>query len=530
MQIIADIQITEEITPAYAEILTPDALAFIAKLQRAFGGRRQELLQQRKEIQEHLQAGQLPTFLPETAHIRESEWQVAAIPDDLQQRWVEITGPTERKMMINALNSGADVFMADLEDANTPAWSNVVEGQINLRDAIDRTITFTNPDGKAYQLKEQVGLLIVRPRGWHLDEKHLLLDGHPMSGSLVDFGFYFFHNARRLLAKGSGPYFYLPKMESYLEARLWNDVFVMAQQELGLPIGTIKVTVLLEHILLSFQIDEVLYELRDHIAGINAGRWDYIFSAIKKFRSQPDFLLPDRAQVTMTVPFMRAYTQLLVQTCHRRGAHAMGGMAAFIPSRRDAAVNEVALQKVREDKLREVSNGFDGTWVAHPDLVPVARQIFEEGLKGQPNQKERIPKVEVQPQDLINFKIEGGAITEAGLRNNISVALQYIEAWLRGNGAVAIFNLMEDAATAEISRSQLWQWVHHPDGKLNDGRKVDIPLVRQVIQEELAKIKEAIGENTYNLGKFDLAEKILDGLVTSDEYPEFLTVVAYQYI
>lgn len=530
MQFIADIQVTGQTTPAYSEILTPEALAFVAKLQRVFGGRRHELLQRRKEVQLRLQDGILPTFLAETEHMRTSEWQVAPIPEDLQRRWVEITGPTERKMMINALNSGADVFMADLEDANTPAWSNVIEGQINLRDAIDGTITFTNPDGKAYRLNEQVGLLMVRPRGWHLDEKHVLVDGEPMSGSLFDFGMYFFHNARRLMAKGTGPYFYLPKMESHLEARLWNDVFIMAQNELGLPIGTIKVTVLLEHILLSFEIEEVLYELRDHIAGINAGRWDYIFSCIKKFRSQPDFLLPDRAQVTMTVPFMRAYTQFLVQTCHRRGAHAMGGMAAFIPSRRDAAVNEIALTKVREDKLREVNDGFDGTWVAHPDLVSIARPIFEEGLKGRANQKERIPDVNVKPSDLINFKIPGGQITEAGVRNNVSVALQYVEAWLRGNGAVAIFNLMEDAATAEISRSQLWQWVHHPDGKLDDGRKVDVPMVRQILQDELGKIKEMVGEKAFVGGRYADAEKILDQLVTNDEYPEFLTVIAYDYI
>ncbi|PZN06459.1 MAG: malate synthase A, partial [Bacillota bacterium] len=430
------IEVRGPVKERYDEILTPEALAFIARLQREFNPTREALLRRRAERQAELDAGARPDFLAETRHVREGEWRVAPVPKDLQDRRVEITGPVDRKMMINALNSGARVFMADFEDANTPSWDNCIQGQINLVDAVNGTIEYTSPDGRHYQLKEKVATLVVRPRGWHLEEKHVLVDGKPMSASLFDFGLYFFHNARRLIEKGSGPYFYLPKLESHLEARLWNDVFNFAQDELGIPRGTIKATVLIETILAAFEMEEILYELRDHAAGLNAGRWDYIFSVIKKFRNDPAFLLPDRAQVTMTVPFMRAYTELLVKTCHRRGAHAIGGMAAFIPSRKDPKVNEVALAKVREDKVREANDGFDGTWVAHPDLVPVAMEVFDGVLGERPNQVERLREdVQVTARDLLDVRVPGGEITEAGLRNNVSVGIQYLASWLRGNGA-----------------------------------------------------------------------------------------------
>ncbi|HWP45606.1 MAG TPA: malate synthase A [Candidatus Limnocylindrales bacterium] len=524
-------QITGKITPEFEQILTSEALNFITSLEREFGERRRALLQKRVERQAEIDAGQMPDFLAATENIRKGSWKVAPIPADLQKRWVEITGPTDRKMMINAFNCGADIFMADLEDANSPTWQNMVEGQINLRDAVERKLEFTSPEGKSYKLNEQIATLLVRPRGWHLHEKHVLIDGKPMSGSLFDFGLYFFHNARKLVEKGTGPYFYLPKLESHLEARLWNDVFEMAQDTLGIPRGTIKATVLIETILAAFEMDEILYELRDHIAGLNAGRWDYLFSIIKKFRNRSDLNLPDRAQITMTVPFMRAYTELLVKTCHHRGAHAIGGMAAFIPSRKDPKVNEVALAKVREDKERESRDGFDGTWIAHPDLVPVAREVFEKALQGKPHQKERLrEEVQVSAKDLRTFVVPGGQITEGGVRNNISVALQYIESWLRGIGAVAIFNLMEDAATAEISRSQLWQWVHNPHAVLDDGRKVTVDLYRAWLPEELEKIKSLFGEARYRTGKFDLARQILDKLVLERDFIQFLTLLAYDYL
>jgi malate synthase len=524
-------QITGKITPEFEQILTSEALNFITRLEREFGERRRALLQKRVERQAEIDAGQMPDFLVATENIRKGSWKVAPIPADLQKRWVEITGPTDRKMMINAFNCGADIFMADLEDANSPTWQNMVEGQINLRDAVERKLEFTSPEGKSYKLNEQIATLLVRPRGWHLHEKHVLIDGKPMSGSLFDFGLYFFHNARKLVEKGTGPYFYLPKLESHLEARLWNDVFEMAQDLLGIPRGTIKATVLIETILAAFEMDEILYELRDHIAGLNAGRWDYLFSIIKKFRNRSDLNLPDRAQITMTVPFMRAYTELLVKTCHHRGAHAIGGMAAFIPSRKDPKVNEVALAKVREDKERESKDGFDGTWIAHPDLVPVAREVFEKALQGKPHQKERLREdVQVSAKDLRTFVVPGGQITEGGVRNNISVALQYIESWLRGIGAVAIFNLMEDAATAEISRSQLWQWVHNPNSVLDDGRKVTVDLYRAWLPEELEKIKSMFGEARYRTGKFDLARQILDKLVLEKDFIQFLTLLAYDYL
>jgi malate synthase len=532
VQLPPGVEVAAPVPAAYETVLTPAALAFVAKLHREFNPRRLALLQRRAERQAALDAGQLPAFLPETAAIRaDPTWQVAPTPADLQVRHVEITGPTDRKMLINALNSGADVFMADFEDANSPTWANMVEGQINLGDAITRQIDFTSPEGKAYRLNEKVAVLMVRPRGWHLPEKHLLVDGEAVSGALCDFGLFFFHNARRLLARGSGPYFYLPKLENHLEARLWNDVFNLAQDELGIPRGTIRATVLIETILAAFEMEEILYELRDHAAGLNAGRWDYMFSIIKKFRSRPDFIFPDRAQVTMTVPFMRAYTNLLVQTCHKRGAHAMGGMAAYIPNRKNPEINEIALTKVRDDKLRESGDGFDGTWVAHPDLVPVAMQVFRRALGDKPHQKDRRREdVHVQGPELIDFRIPSGEITEVGLRTNISVALMYIESWLRGVGAVAIYNLMEDAATAEISRAQVWQWITSPLGRLADGRKVTQELYRSLLPEELEKIKALYGEKAFATGKFDLATQIFDQLVTAERFIEFLTPLAYEYL
>ncbi len=509
------------------EVLTPAALEFVARLHREFNTTREKLLQARHERQTAFDAGELPDFRSDTRHIRESDWRVAPITTrDLQKRWVELTGPTERKMLINALNSGADVYMADFEDANTPTWQNMIEGQVNLVDAIQRTISFENPDGRTYRLNDQTATLLVRPRGWHLPEKHLLVDGSPIAGALMDFGLYFFHNARRLLEQGSAPYFYLPKLESHREARLWNDVFCLAQDTLGVPRGSIKATVLLEVVVSAFEMDEILYELRDHSAGLNAGRWDYIFSIIKKFHSRPDFLLPDRAQVTMTVPFMRAYTELLVKTCHRRGAFAMGGMAAFIPSRRDPAVNEVALPRVRDDKVRESRDGFDGTWVAHPDLVPVAREVFAEFMGDRPNQLDRQrPEVSVSAHELLDLRVPDGQITEAGVRSNVSVGIQYIESWLRGTGAAAIFNLMEDAATAEISRSQVWQWTHH-GATLADGRRVSRDLVQQILAEELEKLRPTLSAG----GRLDTARALFEEVAQRDQFTEFLTLPAYAHI
>jgi len=523
-----EIRPTGEMIPEFNDVLTIDALAFVAKLHRAFNARRKDLLATRAERQHRIDAGELPTFLEETKSVREGDWQIAPVPAPLQRRHVEITGPTERKMLINALNSGADMFMADFEDANSPTFANMLQGHLNLRDAIERVIEFTAPDGRHYKLNDTVATLLVRARGWHLVEKHVLVDSEPISASLFDFGLYVFHNAKRLLTKGYGPYFYLPKLESHTEARVWNDAMNLAEDELGLARGTIKCTVLIETILAAFEMDEILYELCDHIVGLNAGRWDYIFSTIKKFRRH-DMLLPDRAQISMTVPFMRAYTELLVRTCHKRGAHAIGGMAAFIPSRKDPAVNEVALTKVREDKLRESNDGFDGTWVAHPDLVPVAKAVFDAKLGDKPHQKERLREdVSVQANQLIDFDIPGGQVTEAGLRNNISVVIQYIEAWLRGNGAVAIFNLMEDAATAEISRAQIWQWIHNPRGVLSDGRDITLDLVRQLADEETDKIKVVWGEVAFNASRIGEARAIVDTLISSEDFAEFLTLMAYE--
>jgi malate synthase len=513
-----------------ADVLTPEALGFVGKLQREFVSRRLELLRLRDERQARLDAGESPEFLAATRSVRESEWRVAAAPSDLQDRRVEITGPTDRKMVINALNSGARVFMADFEDANSPTWANLVEGQVNLIDAIERTLDFQSPDGKKYRLNDKVATLLVRPRGWHLEEKHLEVGGKPVSGSLFDFGLYFFHNARRLLGKGSGPYFYLPKLESHLEARLWNDVFNFAQDALEVPRGTIRATVLIETVLAAFEMEEILYELRDHSSGLNAGRWDYIFSIIKKFRNRADFVLPDRAQVTMTVPFMRAYTELLVKTCHRRGAHAMGGMAAFIPSRRDPEVNRVALAKVKEDKDREAHDGFDGTWVAHPDLVPTATEAFDRVLGDRPNQLERQrPDVKAKSAELIEVHVPGGTVTENGLRLNVTVGIQYIESWLRGVGAAAINNLMEDVATAEISRSQVWQWIRH-SSRLTEGPTVTADLVREIADEELSKIRERLGEELWAKGRFAQARQVFEEVALSESFPAFLTLVAQRDI
>ena len=523
----AGMTITGSITPAFATILTPEALALVAKLHRAFEPRRQELLAKRQARQKQFDAGQLPDFLAETKSVRESEWTIAPQPKDLLDRRVEITGPTDRKMVINALNCGASTFMADFEDANCPTWFNMIDGQVNLRDANRRTITFEQ-NGKSYKLNDKVAVLIPRPRGWHLDEKHVTIDGKVVSGGIFDFALYFFHNAKDLLARGSGPYFYLPKMESHLEARLWNDIFVMAQDALGIPQGTIKATCLIETVLAAFEMDEFLWELRQHSAGLNIGRWDYIFSCIKKFRSNKDFCLADRAQVTMTAPFMRAYALSLVKTCHRRGAPAMGGMAAQIPIKNDPAANEAAIEKVRQDKLREVTDGCDGTWVAHPGLVPVAKAVFDEHMPT-PNQYSRQrPDVNYGAKDLLDFQ-PSAPITEAGLRNNISVGIQYLGAWLAGNGCVPVFNLMEDAATAEISRSQIWQWIRSDKGKLDDGRKITTELFRQLLAEELPKVKTYLGDEAWKAGKYEDGAKLFDR-ITTGEYVDFLTLPAYDAI
>jgi malate synthase len=520
------IQIVGEVTPDVETILTPEALRFVAKLARAFEERREALLIRRLARQSDLDAGKLPTFLPETKEIRESTWRIAPIPPDLQNRRVEITGPVDRKMIINALNAGANVFMADIEDSNAPTWENVVQGQINLRDAVRGTIRFVNEQGKVYELGEHVATLMVRPRGWHMEEKHALLDGKPISASLFDFGLYFFHNARALIEKGSGPYFYLPKLESHLEARLWNDVFLLAQDELGIPRGTIKATVLIETILAAFEMDEILYELRDHSAGLNCGRWDYIFSLIKKFRRHPNFVMPDRAQVTMTSHLMHSYSLLTIQTCHRRGAHAMGGMAAQIPIKHDPEANERALAKVRADKEREMADGHDGTWVAHPGLVAIALEAFEK-MPGD-HQIERLREdVQVSESDLL--QVPEGTITEEGVRLNINVGIQYLESWLRGQGCVPIYNLMEDAATAEISRSQLWQWVHH-GARMADGRQITPALVAQLQQEELAKLRAELGAARYDSGKFEQAGQLFQEMTNSPRFDEFLTLIAYRYL
>jgi malate synthase A len=524
----AGVDINGPLLTRFDEILTPEALNFVATLQREFNGRRLELLDARQARQQELSAGANLDFLSETKHIREDDtWRVAEPAPGLVDRRVEITGPTERKMTINALNSGAKVWLADFEDALSPLWENVIGGQLNLRDALDRTIDFET-GGKSYRLRpdEELATIVVRPRGWHLEEKHILVDGRPMSGSLLDFGLYMFHCARRQLDKGKGPYFYLPKLESHLEARLWNDVFVRAQELLGLDRGTIRATVLIETYPAAFEMEEILYELREHSAGLNAGRWDYLFSVIKKFRTRGrEFLLPERNVVTMTAPFMRAYTELLVRTCHKRGAHAIGGMAAFIPSRRDPEVNKVALEKVRQDKARESGDGFDGSWVAHPDLVPICREVFDGVLGDRPNQLDKLREdVNVTAADLLNVSATPGKITEAGLRNNVDVGLRYLAAWLGGNGAAAIHNLMEDAATAEICRSQVWQWIHN-DITLDDtGETVTKELVERIIDEELAGIRSEPG---FDPDRYGQATELFKEVALADDFVEFLTLPAY---
>jgi malate synthase len=496
----------------FREILTPEARRFLTTLARACEPRRQELLARRTERQRRLEAGALPDFLEETRPVRERDWTVATIPSDLLDRRVEITGPVDRKMIINALNSGARVYMADFEDSNAPTWRNNVEGQLNLRDAVRGTIEYVSPDGKRYALAPRTATLMVRPRGWHLNEKHVTVDGQPIAAALFDFGLFFFHNAAALIAKGTGPYFYLPKLESHLEARLWNDVFNLAQDEIGIPRGTIRATVLIETILAAFEMDEILFELRDHSAGLNCGRWDYIFSFIKKFRSRPEFVLPDRARVTMDRHFLKSYVDLLIQTCHRRGAHAMGGMAAQIPIKHDPAANEAALDKVRQDKLREVRAGHDGTWVAHPGLVPIAAEAFEGAMPGPHQLHVKRPEVRVTARDLLT--VPDGEVTEGGLRTNVDVGIQYLESWLRGLGCVPIYNLMEDAATAEISRTQVWQWLRHG--------KVTGALVERTIGEEMSKLGGG--------GRFPLAADLFRRIATAAECPEFLTQVAYEYL
>jgi len=523
----AGMQITGQITPEFAQILSPEALAFVARLHRAFEPRRQELLARRAVRQKEFDAGKLPDFLLETKSIREADWKVAAQPGDMLDRRVEITGPTDRKMVINALNCGASTFMADFEDANCPTWFNMIDGQINIRDAVRRTISLEQ-NGKQYRLNDSTAVLIPRPRGWHLDEKHVTVDGQAVSGGIFDFALLFFHNAKELLARGSGPYYYLPKMESHLEARLWNEIFGMAQKELGIAHGTIRATVLIETVVAAFEMEEILWELKDHSAGLNIGRWDYIFSCIKKFRSNKDFCLADRSQVTMTAPFMRAYALTLVKTCHKRGAPAMGGMAAQIPIKNDPAANEAALEKVRQDKLREVTDGCDGTWVAHPALVPIAKQVFDQHMP-QPNQYDRQrPDVNYTARDLLDFQ-PSAPITEAGLRNNISVGIQYLGAWLAGNGCVPVFNLMEDAATAEISRSQIWQWIRSEKGRLDDGRKVTAELFSKLVAEELPKVKTHLGEAAWAAGRYEAGARLFEQ-ITLGEYVEFLTLPAYDAI
>lgn len=522
-----NIDVVGDMTAGTEEILTPEALEFLYCLHEKFNGRRKELLAARETRQRRFDAGERPDFLEETKHIRESVWTVAPIPSDLLDRRVEITGPVDRKMIINALNSGAKAFMADFEDATSPTWSNMIDGQLNLKDAVRRTISFEQEtNGKQYLLNEETAVLMVRARGLHLDEKHILVDGEPMAGGFFDFGLYFLHNAKELMERGTGPYFYLPKLESHLEARLWNEIFIFAQEKLRIPTGTIRATVLIETIPAVFEMDEILYELRDHITGLNCGRWDYIFSFIKRLRGQPDVILPDRGQVTMTSPFMKAYTQLCIQTCHRRNAFAMGGMAAQIPIRNNPEANEEAFRKVAEDKRREVMDGHDGTWVAHPGLVPIAKAEFDNHMET-PNQLHRTREdVQVTSANLLEVPV--GTITEEGLRLNCSVGVQYIASWLKGNGAVPINHLMEDAATAEISRSQVWQWIRHPEGKLDDGREINADLFKDIFASEMKKLQVIVGEKEFCFGKFKEACELFVELTLQDKFEEFLTVPGYK--
>lgn len=520
------VEIAAPVTEELGEVITPEALRFIASLAREFDDKRLELLSKRADRQRDLDAGRFPDFLPHTRKIRDADWVVASIPDDLLERKVEITGPVDRKMIINALNSGASVFMADFEDSHTPTWSNNIQGQINLYDTVRRTVSFVSPEGKKYALKEKTATLMVRPRGWHLPERHLRVDGRVVSGSLFDFGLFFFHNAQELLARGTGPYFYLPKLESHLEARLWNDVFLFAQDALAIPRGSIRATVLIETILAAFEMDEILYELKDHSAGLNCGRWDYIFSVIKKFRQHPEFVFPDRSQVTMEKPFLKAYVDLLIKTCHRRGIHAMGGMAAQIPIKTDQLANDQALAKVRQDKLREVSAGHDGTWVAHPGLVPVAMDVFNQHMTGPHQLAVTRDDVQARAEDLL--QVPEGQITEAGLRLNINVGVRYMESWLRGIGCVPLNNLMEDAATAEISRSQVWQWLRH-GAAMSNGTTITRDLVARIFQEELKVIRTLLDAGTSEKS-IQKAAQLFEQMMMSQECPEFLTLVAYEAI
>ncbi|MDO8786969.1 MAG: malate synthase A [Sulfuritalea sp.] len=527
MNLPAGIQVNAPITAEYARILTPQALALVAKLHRAFEPRRQELLKARVARQARIDAGDMPDFLPETKHIRDSDWKIAPLPKALERRRTEITGPVEAKMIINAYNSGADSYMSDFEDSNSPKWDNLIQGQINLYQAIRRELSFRNEAGKEYKLSDQIATLQVRPRGWHLDEKHVLIDGQRVSGGVFDFALFLFHNAKEQIARGAGPYFYLPKMESHLEARLWNDVFVMAQDAIGLPQGTIKATVLIETILATFELEEILYELRDHSAGLNAGRWDYIFSCIKKFKRNKDFCLANRGAITMEVPFMRSYALALVKACHKRGAPAIGGMSALIPIKNDPVANEKALAGIRHDKTRDANDGFDGGWVAHPGLVAIAAEEFQKVLGERPNQWGKQRDENFGPKDWLDFQPEQ-PITEVGVRNNINVGIHYLGSWLAGNGCVPIHNLMEDAATAEISRSQVWQWVVSPKGKLDDGRKVTADMVRGFIPEELANVKTNVIAQGEKTESYDRAAKIFEEMSLADNYPEFLTLPLYE--
>ena len=522
------IEIAGPMMHRFGEILTPEALAFAAKIQKRFDGTREELLERRVKRQSSLDQGVMPRFLSETSSIRSGDWKISPTPTDLQDRRVEITGPAgDTKMVINALNSGANVYMADFEDAQSPTWHETIQGQINLIDAINGVISYTSPEGKKYSLAQKVATLIVRPRGLHLLEKHVLIDDEPFSASIFDFSLFAYHNARKLLEKGSGPYLYLPKMESHLEARFWNEIFVMAEKELELPRGAIKATVLIETILAAFEMEEILYELRDHCAGLNCGRWDYIFSFIKKFRGNPDYLLPDRAVITMDKGFLKAYVDLLIETCHKRGAHAIGGMSAFIPIKGNEKANTIALEKVRQDKLREVKAGHDGTWVAHPGLVQVAREVFDQGMPSANQIHLSRERKIVNEEDLL--AVPRGNITEEGIRTNISVGIQYLEAWLRGKGSVPINNLMEDAATAEICRAQLWQWLHH-GARMADGGRVIASLVRRMMGQELERLESQLGEERFYAGQYQLASEIFGRMLVAEDFPEFLTLVAYEHL
>lgn len=520
-------QINAPLHPRFEQILSPQALDFVARLHRAFEPRRRELLAARVDRQARIDAGEMPGLLPETRHIREGDWKVAPLPKALECRRVEITGPVERKMIINAFNSGADSYMTDFEDSNSPNWFNQIQGQVNLYDAVRREITYTNEAGKEYRLNDKIAVMQVRPRGWHLDEKHVLIDGERVSGGLFDFALFFFHNAREQIARGAGPFFYLPKLESHQEARLWNDIFCMAQDALDLPRGTIKATVLLETILATFEMEEILYELREHSAGLNAGRWDYIFSCIKKFKKNQNFCLANRGLITMEVPFMRSYALALVQACHKRGAPAIGGMSALIPIKHDPEANEKALAGIRHDKNRDASDGYDGGWVAHPGLVPIAMEAFTKVLGDRPNQWDKQVEGDFTPAQWLDFRPEQ-PITEAGLRNNINVGIHYLGSWLTGNGCVPIHNLMEDAATAEIARAQVWQWVVSPKGVLDDGRKVDAPLVRALIVEELAKVKTVVAAQGDDTTSYDQAAGIFENMSLTENFPEFLTLPLYE--